>query len=322
MRRAVIDVGSNAVLLTVGEKTADGWRFVFETSEVTALGESTKETLLLKPEAMARTLRAVKSGYEKARSMGAVEVTACATMAARIAKNTHEFLALAGRQRTPVTVLSGEEEAELGLRCVLDDPMFAGSDRISIIDVGGHSTEIVVACAAGVSPANPDSPPPAPSPRSREGVRILFRKSFPVGTLGLLGDGFGESLTSADLLKASAYIDDAFGFCCLPRQCGSVVALGAAPTNLISIREKLLQWDPEKVHGETLDYEEISKAVGWLCPMTNEERAVIPGMEPKREKTLHLGALILERALFALRGHECQVSVRGWRHALLMREDS
>jgi exopolyphosphatase/guanosine-5'-triphosphate,3'-diphosphate pyrophosphatase len=54
-----------------------------------------------------------------------------------------------------------------------------------------------------------------------------------------------------------------------------------------------------------------------MMPMTDEQRAAIPGMEPGRERTIHIGALIAERSLYALSCNGCYVSVRGWRHALL-----
>ncbi|MEI8283289.1 MAG: hypothetical protein WCG75_12850, partial [Armatimonadota bacterium] len=102
-----------------------------------------------------------------------------------------------------------------------------------------------------------------------------------------------------------------------PKKCGTVVALGAAGTNLVSIRDHLATWQPEEVHGAELTYEEISTAVGQLMPLSDSQRAAIIGMEPGREKTIHVGALIVERFLFALRAEYCLVSVRGWRHALL-----
>jgi exopolyphosphatase/guanosine-5'-triphosphate,3'-diphosphate pyrophosphatase len=79
----------------------------------------------------------------------------------------------------------------------------------------------------------------------------------------------------------------------------------------------MTEWVPERVHGQVLDYEEVGRAVGWMMPMTDAQRAAIVGMERGREKTLHIGALILERFLHALRAPECAVSVRGWRYALL-----
>jgi exopolyphosphatase / guanosine-5'-triphosphate,3'-diphosphate pyrophosphatase len=51
--------------------------------------------------------------------------------------------------------------------------------------------------------------------------------------------------------------------------------------------------------------------------MTDQERAAVPGIEKGREKSIHLGAIILERFLYTLRTIDCRVSVRGWRYALL-----
>ncbi len=300
MRRAVIDVGSNSVLLAVGERTGAGWLPVFEDTAVTALGEGTKETGLLSEVAMARTLDALQGMFTRARELDAKEIWAGVTMAGRIARNTHELLNRAQAQKTPVFVLSGESEAELGFQSVASDPRFRDADRLSIVDPGGQSTELVTADRVG------------------NGWSIRFRRSYPIGTLALRGTSLAsESPGSLELLRACAELDDEIGLCYRPSQCGRVVVLGATGTNLISIRERMLTWQPDRVHGATLDYEEVSRAVGWLSGLTDAERAAVPGMEPGRERTIHLGAIILERFMFALRAPACQVSVRGWRHALM-----
>ncbi|AIE84635.1 hypothetical protein [Fimbriimonas ginsengisoli] len=302
MRKAVIDVGSNSVLLVVEEKTDAGWRQVYETTAVTALGEGTKTTGRLSERGMADTLAALARMYREAREHGATEIVAAATMAARIAENTDEFLARAEAQGTPVFVLSGEDEAELGFRAVADDPTFAQYPRLSIVDPGGHSTELMTA------------------DRAAEGWQVSFRRSYPVGTLGLKSQMLGEeSPDFGAILGASSAIDDLLNLNYAPGEAGHTVVLGATGTNLVSIRDRLATWQPEKVHGAYLDYEEISKAVGWMMPMSDAQRAAIVGMEPGREKTLHIGALILERFLHALGAPGCSVSVRGWRHALLER---
>lgn len=300
MRKAVIDVGSNSVLLTVEEESPEGWKPVCEQAEVTALGEGTKQTGRLSPEGVTRTLQTLKDYFEQARTAGAESVCAYATMAVRIAEDRESLLEPARKQGTPVEVLSGEDEARYGFLAVAGDPLFNAADRLSIIDPGGHSTELVTA------------------QRQHHDWTTLFRRSFPVGTLalrgGLLAD---ESPKPLDLLRACADIDDRVGLCYLPNQAGVVVTLGATGTNLVSIREKLPSWQPEKVHGATLTYEEISRAVSWLCGMTDAERAALPGIEKGRERTIHLGALTLERFMFAARAEACRVSVRGWRHAIL-----
>lgn len=300
MRKAAIDVGSNSVILVVGEKTDEGWKLLHEQTAVTALGEGTKATGKLGEPGMTSTLDALKRMFAKAREMGAEEILAGATMAARIAENTPDFLARAEAQGTPVFVVSGEQEAELGFQAVANDPMFAQYQRISIVDPGGHSTELVTA------------------DRTESGWDIRFRRSYPVGTLGLKSQMLGdESPDYEAILAASAFIDDLVGMCYRPGQAGHAVVLGAAGTNLVSIRDRLETWQPEKVHGAFLDFEEISKAVGWLFPMTDAERAAVVGMEKGRERTIHVGALILERFLNVLGAPGCSVSVRGWRYAML-----
>lgn len=300
MIKAVLDVGSNSVLLTVMEQTPDGWRSIYESSEVTALGEGTKQTGVLSELAMQRTLAAIKRGFDKANELCAENTVAAATMAARIASNTPEFQARGEAQGTPILVLSGEREAELGFLAVANDPLFKDAQRISIVDPGGHSTELVTA------------------DRAPSGWDIRFRRSYPIGTLAMLSGIFADECPDGlAQMRASKELDEIIGLCYLPHQHGTVVTLGATGTNLITIRERMPEWDPEKVHGQPLDYEEISRAVSWLSGMPISEREKIVGMEPGREKTLHAGALILERFLFALRAESCYVSVRGWRHAMI-----
>ena len=294
MPKAVIDVGSNSVLLLVME----GERTLLETSAVTSLGEGTKRTGLLSEEGMVRTLEALKRAFGAARAEGATEIRAAATMAARLATNTPEFRRRAEAQGTPVEVLSGEDEAELGFLAVAEDPTFGGTDRLSIIDVGGQSTELVTAL------------------RTESGWDRVFGRSFPIGTLALKdGPLREESPDGPAVFAASAMIDDLLAE--IEHLGGTPVALGATATNLVTIRDGMAQWEPEKVHGAWLYYGEIGAAVGRLMPMTDAERAALVGMEPGREKTLPAGALILERFLSALKAKGCAVSVRGWRHAML-----
>jgi exopolyphosphatase / guanosine-5'-triphosphate,3'-diphosphate pyrophosphatase len=302
MRKAVIDVGSNSVLLLVAEQMAHGWEPVLETSEVTALGEGTKESGLLQPDAIARTLEALEKAARKARDLHAENVLAAGTMALRLARNADDFIEGAAACGIEVEVLSGDEEAELGFQAVATDPVFAQHGRLSIIDVGGHSTELITGT------------------KNAQGWEVDFRRSYSVGALGLRGGSLrNETPPTMAILRAVRDIDDLIALAYLPDQAGHAVALGATPTNLVSIRDKLAQWSPEKVHGAYLDYEDVSKLSGWMMGMTDAERAALVGMERGRERTLHIGALILERFLHALRVLGCSVSVRGWRHALLER---
>jgi exopolyphosphatase / guanosine-5'-triphosphate,3'-diphosphate pyrophosphatase len=300
MRRSVIDVGSNSVLLLVSEYRDGKWNPICEDTAITALGEGTKQTGLLSEAAMVRTLAAIKRFVDTASELGCPTTLTAATMAARIATNSDEFLARGMEQGTPITILTGEQEAQLGFDSVVNDPLFADHPRITILDPGGQSTEVVIA------------------DRKPDGWEVLFKQSYPVGTLGLKSSFLPDEIVSGiQILRASSAIDAVVGTAYQPNDPGTVVVLGAAGTNLISIRDGLTKWQPEKVHGARLDFEGISNEVGRLMPLTDRARAAIVGMEPGRERTVHVGALLLERFLFVLRAEECLVSVRGWRHALL-----
>ena len=305
MRKAVIDVGSNSVLLLVAEKTPSGWIPVFESSKVTALGAGTKETGLLAEKSIADTLTAIRVAFEDASANGADEVIAAATMAARIATNARDFQLRGDAQHTPIRILSGDDEARLGFLAVVNDPMFKAYDRISIIDPGGQSTELVV----------------AERTHDETDWSVLFRHSFPIGTLGLRGTTLNdESPKPPEILNAVEEIDDLLLTESVPNDPGEVVVLGATGTNLITIRDLMKTWQPDKVHGACLDIEEVSKAVGWMMPMDDFERSQIVGIEPGREKTIHIGSLILERFMFRIQTLSVRVSIRGWRYALLEEE--
>ncbi|MCH7904545.1 MAG: hypothetical protein IH944_08265 [Armatimonadetes bacterium] len=300
MRAAVIDVGSNSILLLVAEFDGSGWRTVFESSEVTGLGTGLGSGGELQPESMSRTLDAIAEANKRAAGFGAAKVTAVGTMALRIASNCDEFREKAAAQGTPVEVISGEREAELGLLCVLEDPVFASHECISIVDPGGHSTEIVIA------------------QRDGDSWSTLSSTSYRIGALGLCDEVLGyDSPNGGQRLAATSQIDSALSAQPPASEPNVAVTLGATGTNLVTMRERMTTWDAALVHGAYLSYSDVGSAVGTLCDLTAAERAGLPGLEKGRELTIHAGALILERCLYLLRVEGCFVSTRGWRHALL-----
>jgi exopolyphosphatase/guanosine-5'-triphosphate,3'-diphosphate pyrophosphatase len=298
VRAAVLDVGSNSVLTSVADVVDQVVQPVAEITRVTALGEGVRANGYLGEAPMTRTLAAMQEGFAWARSRGAEKVLAAATMAVRLAANADEFITRAGRQNTRVFVISGDEEATLGRAAVTDDPLFRDEARITVIDPGGHSTEFVT-WAEG---------------------QDRFRTSRAIGSIGLRDGALADNTPGpAALLRAVVEIDAAIGFCYRRGMAGRVVALGAAGTNLVAIRDRLAVWDPEHVHGTKLDLEHISREVSRLSALGDEGRRAQTGIEPGRERTVHIGALILERALDAVGEPVLTVSVRGWRHALLAR---
>lgn len=300
MRRAVIDIGSNSVLLLIAERTEDSWKAIEERSEVTGLGRELKPNTPLNPDSKSQTFQAISNFADLARDHSCQRIVAAGTMAVRIASDGVDFIREVESLGIEATVLSGADEARLSLKSVCDDPLFSDSQIITCIDPGGHSTEIAVAT------------------RTDSGFEQIHGHSAPVGALGLMQTAFTEERASfRHRLAATEQIDDAIGQRFLPKMAGTVVTVGATGTNLISIREQMTSWDPTLVHGKLLGYEEISKEVDRLSSMDTAERSQLVGIEPGRAATIHIGALILERCLFAVGAEACYVSTKGWRHALL-----
>ena len=162
-RRAVIDVGSNSVKLLVAEVTSGDVTPLVHEGEQTRLGRGVFDSGKLDPEAIAQTAFVAGRFAEKARRMGAVEVKAVATSAAREARNGMDLIEAFRDVNVPLTIIEGAREAELVLRGVRSHSDFSDGP-LAIIDVGGGSTELLVA--------------------DETGLRV--QHSFPLGTVRLL----------------------------------------------------------------------------------------------------------------------------------------
>ena len=153
MKTGIIDVGSNSVRLAI---MADG-KTLFKTLATTRLGEGLSVTGAMTPAAIGRTVNAIAGFSAQAKAEGAEKVYVFATAAVRSASNRDEFLNAAHRAGITVEVISGIEEAKIGLLGALK-----GRDG-GIIDVGGASTEVTV----------------------QSGGKLLYSKSVNIGTVRL-----------------------------------------------------------------------------------------------------------------------------------------
>src|ERR1700687_1230944 len=143
-RYASIDIGTNSVLLLVVERRADG-RFdaILERAEITRLGREVDRTHRLSTEGIKDTLEVLESYRQESPALGAEDLGASATSAARDASNGAEFLR-AAQERIGVAVqlLSGGQEASLTFSAVFEDFGLRHADSaLVMIDVGGGSTE-------------------------------------------------------------------------------------------------------------------------------------------------------------------------------------
>lgn len=258
----VIDLGSSSVRYM---RISNG-KILFKRSEVTRLAQGMSDGLLCE-ESTKRTLRAISEFCNEAKAFGG-DIYIFATAAVRNAKNGKIFACLV-KDLTGVEmqILSGEEEAEIGLLGALK-----GLDG-ALIDIGGGSTEIVVA----------------------KDKKIIYEKSLQVGAVNLK-DEAGSLITAKDIIsKRLAFFGQ------VPQS--NFYGVGGTVTSLTAILLGLREYDSAKVHGFILTREELNRGVEILKNNSAEQIAQKYCVNLKRAEVLSYGVTILQ-GLFDLIGLE------------------
>ena len=142
-RLQAIDIGTNSVRSIVVEVPVGGARHVIDDEKaMTRLGQGLDATGMLDPEAVDRTIEALKAMRDIGSSLGVTDVRAIATEAVRRASNGDEFVARMREEAgIDVEVISAEEEGRL---VWLSAAAQVGEAPFSaMVDIGGGSVEIV-----------------------------------------------------------------------------------------------------------------------------------------------------------------------------------
>ena len=295
-RYAAIDIGTNSVLLLVAERREGGFAAVAERAEITRLGRGVDRTGALSAEGMEATLRCLESFAGEARALGARQIAAIATSAARDASNGERFLEEArGRAGVAVEIISGDEEAELAFSAATAD---FGRGPLVVVDIGGGSTEFIHGA----------------------GGQVRFRKSFDVGSVRLT-ERFvtAHPVPEPERAAVRAHLRDAFAALPPPPAGARMVGIAGTVTTLYAVQHRVDPYDATSVHGHDLARAELSALAGALCGASLEERRRMPGLQPGRADVICAGALILEAAMDRLGAAACTVSDRGVRWGLIAR---
>ncbi len=252
---AVIDVGSNSVRLMF---VADG-KVLYKVLNTTRLGEGLVERPLLKEGAIERSAQAVASFYVRAKEEGAEHIAVFATAAVRTAQNREKFLEkvreLCGLS---VEVISGEEEAEIGILGAL------GNADGSVIDIGGASTEIVV----------------------KQAGTLVYKKSVDVGVVRLKDKCGRDKTALQDMAKTAA---QSYGT--IPLN-GSICAIGGTATTLAAQSLGLLEYSSQKVTGAVITVEKMGEMADKFLTMPIDEIEKLPCMPKGRADVLAGGAVL------------------------------
>ncbi len=308
IRVAAIDLGTNTVRLLVGEPDGrGGYRPVFAAQEITRLGQGLLPDRMLQPEPIRRTLDVLLRFRRAAESHAVTRIAVVGTSALREARNRAVFLERARREAgLEVRAVSGEEEARLtllGVRAALR----TGRGRLLVMDIGGGSTEFLLADGSEVltavstglgvvklSEAHLRSDPPSPNELAavREVVAARMARLKSQELPDVRPGPSGRALT--------------------------LVGTAGTVTSLAAIDLTLDPYDPDRVNGHRLSRRRIHALARQLASLPLVRRQRVRGLEPARADVIVAGALVCLGAMDGLGFPELTVSDGGLREGILL----
>jgi exopolyphosphatase / guanosine-5'-triphosphate,3'-diphosphate pyrophosphatase len=287
-RVAAVDLGTNSTRLLVADVDSERVDEVVRRLAITRLGEGVDERRKLLPVPIARVRNTLSDYRREAEGLGATRVLAIATSAVRDAENGEAFLGeIEWSYGFATRLLDGSEEAALMLRGVSAGRAVAPGTLL--VDIGGGSTELVLAAANG----RPES------------------VSLDVGCVRLTERFLASNPPAAEELRAAAAEVRAL---LPPWEPTAGIGVAGTVTTLAMLDLADTAYDPERTHGHRISRDAVERELGRLAGMTQPDREALPGIEPGRAAVIVAGVVILREILDAYGLGEIEVSERDILH--------
>lgn len=301
---AVLDLGSNSFHLAIAEG-ASSRRFalIAHAKEKVQLGRSVFAHGRVDAEAFDRGLSALRRLRVLCEREGRLDAVGVATSALREASNGAAFVqAATALTGIPIRTISGEEEARLVCRGTLHglarDRALHG-ERIAIFDLGGGSTEVIVADAH---------------------ARALTC-SLKLGTLRMrealrdAGPTRPEALVKLEH-EASAVLDPTLARVRTLRPAGVVLSCGSA-RKLVRLARRLGIDECGSEACPRLAQATLIELQTRLAALGPKDRAALAGSDPTRADTLLVAATIFKPVFERLGLEQVRVSLSGLREGVI-----
>ena len=282
-RVACIDIGTVTTRLAVADVDEGRVLHLHKRSTITDLGEDLTRTGRICAAAATRVLACVDDYMAEARQMGAPVICCTLTSAARDASNSDELLAEFAKRGLDAQVIPGVVEGSLTLLGVAQD--FPGR-MVLVADNGGGSTEFAL--------GRLDS----------EGLEVRAIRSVDVGCRRITERflSAGDPPSAEDLAAAHAFAAEPFD--ATVRELGlrdggaeCLVVTGGTVTSLVAIEAELDPYDSRYVHLHELDRAAVEALETRLASLTVEQRAALPGLQPKRARVILGGAIAISELM-------------------------
>ena len=287
-RVAAVDLGTNSSRLLVADVEGDRLDEVVRLLTITRLGEGVDKRRRLLPLPITRVRNCLTEYRRELERHGVTQTLAIATSAVRDAENGEAFLGeIEWSYGFTTQLLSGTQEAAMMIRGVTAgrSPL----DDVLVADIGGGSTELVVAADGEVASA----------------------ASLDIGCVRVTERFLGSDPPSRpELAAASAYVRSLLP----PLEAASAIGVAGTVTTLATLDLGDSSYDPARTHAHRLSLDSVEDHLERLAAMTTQERLGVPGLEPGRAPVIIAGVVVLREVMTSYGLSEIEVSERDILH--------
>ncbi len=298
---SAIDIGSNSIHGIIANVDENGIiAEIFREKASVRLGSGMSEGRIRNKE-MKLALEALQMFKNESEKHDAI-ICAVATSAVREAKNQNIFIEkVKYHTGIEVRVITGQEEGDLICKAVRSQ-IPTNTKNFLIIDIGGGSTEIILASDKGT----------------------LVVESLKLGAIRTSGEFFKKYVTDTDSIeKCMNHINDvmapvieklsSFQFDIVVGTSGTMQALGK-----MILAEKDDLTPPHYLNNVTLNSSDILKITDKILTLPKpKQRMAIAGLEQSRAELISAGSMILKNFLNEMKINEIVASSYGLREGVV-----
>ena len=300
-RLAAIDIGSNSIRSIVVEiDDADKYKVLDDEKVAVRLGQGLQKSGRISRAAWMRAFEALTRLKKIIDGYGVTAIEAVATSAVRNARNGEAFSkAISSEIGIPVTVIGGEEEAELAALSAFHNFDLEGT-RYLIADIGGGSLELVTAVGSHIEEIV-----------SLELGAVYLTETF-------LRD---DPITGSQYQHLRRHIRKTLkkAFADSRPLVSTIIGSGGTITAIAGMAMATRREAYGTLHRQEVLRSEIVHQQAMLLRKTVKERRAIPGLNPDRADIIVAGIAVVDELLNYCKANLLRVNERGIREGLILR---
>lgn len=294
--KASIDIGSNSILLLIGEVEDTKINVLREESRITQLGKNIDRNGHFDIDSKRKSYDAFKDYYSIIKNLNIKpkDVIITATEASRVASDADEFFDKVKRDFSfDVTKISGEGEAFYTAKGVCSS--FSNVSEVSLLDVGGASSELIKVVL------NP--------------FKIQDSVSLPIGAVRFNPYVLsGKFNTKAEEVLSSYDLE-------LWRGCSEIIGVGGSIVSLIRMIHNLKTYSPEILQTRNVSIEDLQKFSKKMMNMSNDELVGKYEFISNRIESIRGGVETIKKIMIFLSIQQIKCSTRGLRFGTILSKE-